>query len=65
MKVICDQASICDWHLEDKAKGFGCGGAKPHYPDSECNNCPINPEAKCIPISNEVEYDNREQTNEF
>ena len=49
-KVICDKASDCYFHLADKERGFGCGGAIPHEPDTECGNCPVDYEAKCIPV---------------
>lgn len=43
MNVVCNKKDFC-------GEASLCGGAKPHMPDSECGKCPINKEAKCVPI---------------
>lgn len=45
--VICNAFKSCPDAVD-------CGGAEPHYPDNECNNCPINPSAECVHFTIEV-----------
>lgn len=40
-KVICDKRRTCTY-------SDYCGGSKPHFSESECNNCPKNKEARCV-----------------
>lgn len=50
MKVICDQAKICDHRIT-------CGGAVPHeFDPNECGKCPMNSEARCVDICPECGF---------
>lgn len=43
-KFRCDQYQNCEHRRE-------CGGAKPHEKEeSECNKCPMNADARCVPF---------------
>jgi hypothetical protein len=41
--VICNSKKHC-------RKSVLCGGAKPHEPCTECDRCPMNKTAKCLPL---------------
>jgi len=47
--VICEQALTCVRHKQDVQRGFGCGGATPHY-WMGCDPCPAVPGVKCVPV---------------
>ncbi len=42
--VVCNMRGRCDFHYGE------CGGSIPHYPDSECGNCPTDKNAQCIEL---------------
>ena len=49
MNVICNKKQFCD-------EAPSCGGAQPHaFDDQECNKCPIDKTARCVPVSPEKE----------
>ena len=52
-KVVCSHAKSCHFHKEDVARGFGCGGAKPHDPRG-CDPCPVHDDVKCVPVCQAV-----------
>jgi hypothetical protein len=54
MKVICNKASSCKWHREEKKKGFGCSAAEPHE-KGRCVKCHIVKSAKCVPVKEKEE----------
>ena len=47
--VVCEKAVSCDHHKEEVRRGFGCGGATPHY-HAGCDPCPVYPGTKCVPV---------------
>ena len=47
-KVICAQSATCPEAL--------CGGKEPHnFDERECNHCPKNLDARCIPATQYIE----------
>lgn len=48
--VICNKYRNCHFQKKDL---WGCGGAKPHDPCSECGNCTHDKDAKCIDVDEE------------
>lgn len=53
MVVICDKRKTCK-HAKEENPSHRCGGSQPHsFHGAECNKCPMDKDARCLP------YDNR------
>lgn len=48
-KVVCMHALTCSFHKKEKARGIGCGAARPHDP-RDCEPCSARKEARCVPV---------------